>query len=157
MSHLKIEVTKSVIRKLEDKFGKMSSMCYRLECDFLGMKFFFAEDKRAGIDAREYLRKAVDVFGEDNLKGVAIPDRSNLQNIDKTSPVVGKEDRRKFNSIVMLLMCPSCRGRRDLLPAVTFLSTSVNMCAKEDCKKLCRLMWCIIRSMNELMYLGATN
>ena len=55
------EVVKSLIGDLERKFGKMSSISYRPEYDFLRMKLKF-KNKKVQIDMRIYLKKAVKDF-----------------------------------------------------------------------------------------------
>ena len=68
MFHFKIELVKLIISKLKGRFGKMLSACYALDYDFLGIKIFFTNDKRACVDRREYLIKATELFREDKLK-----------------------------------------------------------------------------------------
>ena len=77
ISHKDPDVVKSLIGDLERKFGKMSSISYGSEYDFLGMKLKF-ENKKVQIDMRMYLKKAVDDFDQKNLKLVNTPARKNL-------------------------------------------------------------------------------
>ena len=113
ISYKKPKVVKSLIKKLENKFGKMSSISCGPKYNFLGMKLKF-EDKKVQIDMRKCLKKAVEDFEQINLKPVNTPVRNNLRKIDDGSPKVNEERRAKFHSIVMLLMCVAIRGRRDI-------------------------------------------
>ena len=91
----------------------MSSISHGPEYDFLGMKLKF-EDKKVQIDMRTYLKKAAEDFRQINLKPVNTLARNNLRKIDDELPKVNKERRAKFHSIVILLICVTIRGRRDI-------------------------------------------
>ena len=154
ISHKKPEVVKSLIKELESKFSKMSSISHGPEYDFLGIKLKF-EDKKVQIDMRTHLKKAVEDFGQTNLKPVNTPARNNLRKIDDESPKVSEERRARFHSIVMLLICVAIRGRRDMQPAISFLSQRVNACTEEDWDKLKRLIYYIVGTMNLMSCIGA--
>ena len=97
----------------------MSSMSCGLECGFLGMKMRF-KDRKVGIDMKYYLEKAVQEFGEEGLTPSNTLAKFDLRFIDEDSPNVSKNQRAKFHSFVVLIMCVSCRGRIDLQQTVFF-------------------------------------
>ena len=109
VSHKSLSLVKSIVAALESKFGTISSVSHGPMYDFLGIKLSLTDDSKACVDMRDYLHKAVDLFNEKYLKPVATPARSNLRTIDKKSPTLNDDDRKRFHSIVMLLMCASHR------------------------------------------------
>ena len=75
--------------------------------------------------------------------------------MDPDSPKAKKTRGNFFHSIVMLLMCVSHRGRRDIQLAMTLFSVRLNCVTEQDCKKLRRVIRCILDSIDELLFLGA--
>ena len=75
MLHKKLEVVKSIVRKLEERFSKMSSVSCGLAYDFLGVKLSFADDERVCVDMREYLQKVIDYFREPEFEPDVAPVR----------------------------------------------------------------------------------
>ena len=119
ISHMNINVVKDIISKLEKKFGKMT-VNFGPDYDFIGIKMRFLDDKTLEVDMRDYLRDAIEDFGEDNLKPAKTPAKLNLFEVDESSPLVNEEVRSKFHRIVMKLMYVSYRGRKDIQLATAF-------------------------------------
>ena len=110
-----------VVELLELNFGKMKvttgdgHMC-------LGMKITYYFDKgTVGIDVRPYLQQTIDDFGEDDVTA-STPARADLFCVNKTKPLVDERRRKLFDRIVYRLMHCTCRGRKDLQIAISFLS-----------------------------------
>ena len=57
----------------------------------------------------------------------------------------------------MLLMHAAIQGRKDIQPAISFLSQRANACTDEDCDKLRRLMRHIAGTMGMMTRIGATD
>ena len=89
MSYKSKTVVQSIVCELGKKFGKISSLYYGPECDFIGMKFKF-EKRKVSVDMREHLRKTIYIFGETNLKPVMLPAKNGLHHIDPDWPKVSE-------------------------------------------------------------------
>ena len=60
--------------------------------------------------------------------------------VDEDSPLINEEERKRFHKIVQLLLCVCCRGRKDILPTISFLTQRVNCTTFQEYSKLRRLM-----------------
>ena len=121
ISHKNSEVTKSIIKELEKKFGNFSSVSYGHEHYFLVMQLMF-EDRKVGIDVRSHLEKKLQEFMEEGLTPVSTLAKCDLRDLNEGSPKVSENRRAQFHSLVILTMCVSHRGRRCLQSTVIFLS-----------------------------------
>ena len=153
ISDMSESVVKNIINKLKKRFGKMT-VNFGPVCDFIGIKMRFLENRTLEVDMRSYLEEAVVDFDEGNLKPATTPAKLKLFSIDDDSLLVNEEDRVKFHSIMMKLMCASYHRRKDMQLVATFLAGRVNCCAMEDYGKLRRLICYIIGAMDLLLYLG---
>lgn len=120
ISHKEELVVRDIINKIEDKFGDIKAVCGP-EQEFLGMKIVCRNDGNFSIDVKAHLQKAYNEFDEDLGKATS-PAKNGLFNIDPDSPAVAELTRRRFHKIAQLLLCVACRGRKDLLPAIAFLT-----------------------------------
>jgi hypothetical protein len=78
------------------------------------------------IDMEEYVKEAIEDFGEDVSKNVATPAKKDLFEIDEQSPKLDKKGADHFHSIVAKLLYISKRGRIDIQLAIAFLCTRVS-------------------------------
>ena len=76
--------------------------------DFLGLNLTFGEDKTLEVGMKEYFEKEIEEFGE-TLTTVNTPAKSVLLQVDENSPKVKECERKRFHSIVMLIMCVALR------------------------------------------------
>ena len=155
--HKKKKVVEGVIDGFKEKFSDMSSVSFSPMHNFLGIKMSFTDNSRVCIDMREYLGKAVSLYGKEGMKPVTILARNKLRIINRSSPILDNEKRKNFCSIVILLMYIAYRERKDIRPTVSFLSTRVSSPTEEDNEKLRRLIRYIVGSIDKLLYLGASN
>ena len=58
----------------------------------------------------------------------------------KIAPLINEEDRKRFHKIVQLLLHFCCRGRKYILPTMSFLTQRVDCTMVQDYSKLRRLM-----------------
>ena len=105
---------------------------------------------------REFLRKDTIDFDKE-LTGTVTPSRNYLQSVDPNSPPADENRIKKFYSAVILIICVSQRGRRDLEPAVSLFSQRVHVCTEEDRAKLRRSARYVKETIDELPYLGASD
>ena len=148
-------MVKNIAWKIEEKFSNISSKSCGPDCDFLGMKLSFVNNQ-VRVCVRECLRKAAIDFGEE-LTGEVTPVRNNLKSFDPKSPPADENKRKPSHIIVVLTMCISQRGRRNLQLDVSFLSKRVKVCAEEDHAKLRRFIRYEKENIEELLCLGASD
>ena len=95
-------------------------------------------------------------FGEELSRLVALA-RNHLKNINPKSPPADEDRRKKFHSIVMLIIHVSQIGRRDLQPTVSFLYQRAGVSTEEDCEKLRRLIRHVEEKIDDFLHLGASD
>ena len=88
---------------------------------------------------RPCLQQTIEDFGEDVISA-STPARADLFFIDKTKPRVDEQRRKLFHRIVCRLIYCTCRGRKDLQTAISFLSKRHLVRNEHDCGKLCCLV-----------------
>jgi predicted metal-dependent peptidase len=64
ISHVDPKVNDEIVRKIEERFGKMT-VTRGKEHVFLGMKINFNDNGTASINMKEYLKEAIVAFWED--------------------------------------------------------------------------------------------
>jgi hypothetical protein len=89
------------------------------------------------ISMRSYIEDILEMYGKD-IKECVTPAKTNLFTINQ-SPLLNKQDKELFHSIVTKLLYLGKRGRPDILLAVQFLCTRVKVTSK-DCRKLERVL-----------------
>ena len=138
-SHVEEKVIEDVVAAIEAKFGKMS-VCRGKEHTYLGMKITINDNGTVSIIMPQYIDEAIDMFGENVTQGASTPARKGLFTIKKNSPILSKEKKDKFHSIVAKLLYLSQRARIDIQTAIAFLCTRVAKCTVDDWAKLKRVL-----------------
>ena len=155
-SHVEEKVIEDVVAAIEAKFGKMS-VCRGKEHTYLGMKITINDNGTVSIIMPQYIDEAIDMFGEDVTQGASTPARKGLFTIKKNSPMLSKEKKDKFHSIVAKLLYLSQRARIDIQTAIAFLCTRVAKCTVDDWAKLKQVLQ-YLYATKELEYIvGADN
>ena len=154
ISHMSADVVTGVIEKIEEKFGKMTVTRGKSHT-FLGMKLTLQDDGTVQIDMKEYVKEAIEEFGEDVSKTAATPAKKDLFDITDDSPRLSKEKSDRFHSIVAKLLYVAKRGRIDIQLVIAFLCTRVSCSTEEDWNKLKRVMQFLNRTLNDTMIIGA--
>jgi hypothetical protein len=95
LSHVDPKVNDEIVRKIEERFGKMT-VTRGKEHVFLGMKIHFNENGTASINMKEYLKEATVAFGEDITKSAATPAKRDLFDIDEASEALTSEKKGSF-------------------------------------------------------------
>jgi hypothetical protein len=156
ISHMDDKVVTDVIKKIEDKFGKMT-VTRGKEHVFLGMNIDFHENGTASIKMKEYIREAIQDFGEEITKTATSPAQKNLFEIDEESGLLSVADSETFHSVVAKLLYVSKRGRLDIQLAIAFLCTRVSCSTEKDWQKLKRVLEYLKGTLDEFLTLGADN
>ena len=137
-SHVEEEVVESIIDTIEAKFGKMT-VCRGKEHTYLGMNITINDDGTVSILMPQYIKEAIEMFGEDVSQGASTPAKKGLFNI-KDAPELDPKRKEKFHSIVAKLSYLSQRSRIDIQTAIAFLCTRVSKSTVEDWDKLRRVL-----------------
>jgi hypothetical protein len=154
ISHVNPDVVTSMIEKMEEKFGKMTVTRGKVHT-FLGMKITLQKDGTVKIEMKEYVKEAIEQFGEDVSSRAATPAKKDLFEIDWESPSLDKDGSELFHSIVAKLLYISKRGRIDIQLAIAFLCTRVSCSTNQDWDKLKRVLQFLNRTLDDCMIIGA--
>jgi len=153
ISHVDPKVVTSIIKKIEDRFGKMTVTRGKSH-EFLGMKIDFTDDKAVEIDMKEFLKGAIDDFSEDILRNAATPAKRDLFELTLGAKRLDKTRAELFHSIVAKLLYVCKRARMDIILAVAFLCTRVSDPGEDDWKKLKRLLEYLRGTLDDVLKLG---
>jgi hypothetical protein len=154
ISHVDANVVTDVIKKIEEKFGKMTVTRGKVHT-FLGMKLTIQDDRTVKIDMKEYVKETIEDFGEDVSKHAATPAKGNLFEVDEQSSKLCEDKAARFHSVVAKLLYISPRGRIDIQLAIAFLCTRVSCSTDQDWEKLKRVMQFLNRTLDDYMIIGA--
>ena len=103
ISHVDAAVVTDIIEKIEGKFGKMT-VTRGKQHTFLGMKITLQKDGTVKIDMSDYVKEAIEEFGEDVSKQAANPARKDLFEINEQSPKLTKDGADRFHSVTAKLL-----------------------------------------------------
>ena len=129
ISHVDPKVVDWLISEIEKKHDKMT-ICRGKKHTFLGMDIKFLPKGRLSILMQEYIKEAVDDFGEDVSRAASSPAAKGLFIIDPKSPRLCAEKSDRFHSIVAKLLYVCLRSRLDTSLTVAFLTTRVSKSTK---------------------------
>jgi hypothetical protein len=146
ITHEDVNIVSEVVTLIEARFGKMS-VTRGKEHDFLGMNIVFNDDGTVAIGMKQYIREAINDFGEDVSKCVTSPATKALFTIDSDSTLLQQTQKERFHRIVQKLLYLSHRGWPDIQLTISFLCTRVSRSTTQDWAKLKQL----------LQYLNDTN
>jgi hypothetical protein len=125
------------VQSLKDKFDNDVKYSMERDLSYLGMHLKI-EQGRIEISMKSYVEALINEY---SITGVAAsPAKSNLFSIDKSSKLLSESDRKVFHTIVCKLLYVAKRVRIDILLAVTFLTTRVQIATFQDQEKLMRVL-----------------
>ncbi len=104
---------------------------------------------------KEYIKEAIDDFGEDIIRSAATPAKKNLFDVDETAELLSRKKSENFHSVVAKLLYVSKRSRLDIQLAVAFLCTRVSCSTEQDWQKLKRVLEYLRGTLDEYLTLGA--
>jgi hypothetical protein len=154
ISHVDDKVVTRTIEMIEGRFGKMT-VTRGKEHVFLGMNITFHDDGTVSVKMKEYIKEAIDDFGEDIIRSAATPAKKNLFDVDETAEPLSRKKRENFHSVVAKLLYVSKRSRLDIQLAVAFLCTRVSCSTEQDWQKLKRVLEYLRGTLDEYLTLGA--
>jgi hypothetical protein len=154
ISHVDDKVVTRTIEMIEWRFGKMT-VTRGKEHIFLGMNITFHDDGTVSVKMKEYIKEAIDDFGEDIVRSAATPAKKNLFDVDENAEPLSRKKSENFHSVVAKLLYVSKRSRLDIQLAVAFLCTRVSCSTEQDWQKLKRVLEYLRGTLDEYLTLGA--
>jgi len=97
---------------------------------------------------QSYLQESIDAFPEQITTKVSSPAAEHLYTINPNAKKLPEHLREIFHSIVATLLFVTTRGRPDLQPTISFLTSRCSTAFVDDWKKLKRLLSYIKHTMN---------
>ena len=130
ISHKDESVVKEVIKKIESKYGTMSTN-FGKKHTYVGMEFEYNDDGIVTIGMENYIADALEEFPETLGKTVSTPASAYLFEVNDEAEKLEEERARMFHRIVAMLLFVSKRARPDIQVAIAFLSTRTTKSDKE--------------------------
>ena len=144
VSHLQKKIVDQFLQWIKDTYGKIGQVKVsrgRVH-DYLGMKLDYSVPGQLSVNMTEYVDKMVEGFPKDQLRNSKpkAPWTGDLFTVNPESPRLAKQQSELFHTVVAqgLFLCK--RGRPDISPAITFLTTRVKEPTVEDWEKLVKLI-----------------
>ena len=122
--------------------------------DYLGMILDYSQAGALKVDMKHFIQAMLEEFPEE-IRTYSTPWTERLFHVDNTSPKLDEEKRGVHHTFVMKNMFLVKRGRMDVLPGVTFLSSRVKKPNLGDWKKLVRLLGFLKRTKDDVLTLDA--
>ena len=139
ISHKNKHVVDEVIERLEEDFGKMT-VTRGKKHTYVGMNITLTEDRNVEIEMKDYLKEAIEAYGEMISGTSSTPAAASLFEISKDKEQLTEDKSVRFHHIVAKLLYVGKRARPDNDLAVSFLCTRVSKSTDEDWEKLRRLL-----------------
>jgi len=157
ISHVDEQVVLSVIRQLNNKYGKVSPLSYNIgkKHNYLGMLIDYSENGHVKIDMRDYITRILDEVPPEMRGKATTPAATYLFDTNESCAKLSEEEARFFHYLVAKLLFLSKRGRPDIQTAVAFLSTRVKNPDGDDLKKLSRVIKYLDGSVDIVLRLSA--
>ena len=142
ISHGDSRVVDSIIRMLEEEFGKETPLTIRRGKihDYLGMNLDFSLDNKVQISMEDYIKNMLAELPADMDRIATTPAAEHLFKINETPTYLDRKDAMFFHHNMAKLLFLRKRARPDLQTTVAFLSTRVQHLDRDDYKKLGRAM-----------------
>jgi len=128
---------KQLVKALEAKYEKIGVQEGKVH-SYIGMTFDFSEPGKVRVTQDGYVSELL--ASEDIKSAVKTPATEALFDIDELSDVLSKDDSEHFHSVVAKLLYLSKRTRPDILVAVNFLTSRVQVSTQQDYEKLIRVL-----------------
>ena len=105
--------------------------------DYLGMDFDYSEPGVVKISMEGMVDQVIDDM--EVSEAARTPAAADLFQIDEKSPLLEKDKKEKFHSVVAKLLYMAKRARPDILTAISFLTTRCTCSTDQDWNKLLRV------------------
>ena len=156
ISHTDPSVVTNILSKMEKLYPGLT-VSRGKKHKLLGMNIEFCDNVSLKIDINEYVREAIEDFGEDVRKKVSSPAAHGLFQVDLESRPPSKEKSDVYHSVVAKLLWVMKRGRPDIETAIAFFCTIVQGPTCQDWCKLRRLIRFLHDTINDIRIIGANN
>ena len=156
ISHVDPEVNTEVIKRIEERFGKLD-IWRGTKHDLLGMKVDFIGDGKVTIDLRDHIKEGIEAFGDDVSRKVSSPATKHLHSVNPNSAKLSAKQADTFHSVVSKMLWIAHRARPDIDPAISFLCTRVKSPTREDWYKLKRVMQWVNQTIDDIRVIGAND
>ena len=155
VSHMEESVVENVLKCIEERFSGELTITMGQKHKYLGMDITFTEEGTVEIRMDEYVKEAIDAFGEDIRRPASTPAKSTLFKEAEGSPRLEGAQEDQFKHIVAKLLYVSKRCRLDIQLAIGYLCTQVSRCTKDDWLKLRRVLEYLHGTRHDYLTLGA--
>jgi ABC-type transport system involved in cytochrome bd biosynthesis, ATPase and permease components len=147
ISHKSQAIVDRMLKRLSDIYGDLS-ITRGSKHTFVGMDLEF-KNGEVTVGMESYLHESIEAFPEEINKKVNSPAASHLYNINPDAKKLPEHMREIFHSVVAKLLFVATRGRPDLQPTISFLTSRCHCADVDDWKKLKRLL-CYIKDTIKL-------
>ena len=124
--------------------------------DYLGMNLVYTDKEKLRVDMRKYIEKIIKEFPQP-ISNSKSPWNGNLFKVDNSSPPLKLKEAETFHTFTMKGMFIVKRAQPDMELGFGFLSTYVRNPAKQDMKKLTKLLGYLKTTVNDVLTLEADN
>ena len=145
ISHVDPDVVTDIIRKLNDKYGKLKELVATRGKihDFLGITIDYNDPGKVKLSMKQYIQNVIDQAPDDFSGTAPTPAASHLFEIEtktENMQLLSADQKEAFHHITAQLLFLSKRTRPDIQTAIAFLSTRVSRPDIHDWKKLGRVI-----------------
>jgi hypothetical protein len=144
ISHIDPDVVTSIIKLLEDEFGKTAPLTIRrgLSHEYLGMDIEYTDKQTVIFTMFDYLEDIIATLPEElrSNRKTTTPAADHLFAVNENAVKLKMKQADMFHSYVAKLLFAGKRARPDLQTAIAFLCTRVQSPDEDDWKKLIRLL-----------------
>lgn len=103
---------------------------------YLGMEVEFCDDGSLKLSQIDYIKEAIEDFGEDLGRKAPNPAGKNCFKVDPSATKLDEPKRKRFHSIVQKLLWVTKRSRPDIMVPISFLTKRVTKATGQDWQKL---------------------
>ena len=155
-SHIDPAVNDSFAKWCDRKHGSVGKVKVKrgLVHDYLGMNLDYTDKGKLRVDMRKYIEEMIKEFPQP-VSNSKSPWNGNLFKVDDSSPPLTSKEAETFHTFTMKGMFLVKRARPDMEPGFGFLSTRVRNPAKQDMKKLTKLLGYLKTTVNDVLTLEA--
>jgi len=122
ISHKRQDVIEKILDKLQDVYGELR-VTRGNKHTFVGMDVEYKGNK-VEISMQPYLQEALEAFPEETTKKVSTPAADHLYTVNPKAKKLPEPLRETFHHIVAKLLFAATRGRPDLQPTISFLTST---------------------------------
>jgi hypothetical protein len=142
LSHVDSKVVDDTITWIKSIYGEDMRVSRGKKHDYLGMDLDYSVQGEMKVTMIDYLKRVITEFPEEITRTASSPAAERLFTVRPNDESVPLEEKRAiaFHHCVAQLLLASARARKDIQPAVAFLTTRVRDPGEDDWLKLKRLL-----------------